>query len=648
MILLTDILFPSKYAKWRIEEIKSFLDTDQCDILVSKTEQFAGIKYNVDYEEMREYYNLDQYNILIFDQQYNFLNKYNTRIDGTAFNGGGSGYSYLITKKASFDVHSYDVFYHIFLSSFNKFTNTFGITDANKHTIHLYPGGGYDNSTSIAKLPRQVKIVSTQPFITDALVRYGFKNYITAYGSTVLPKNYILKPKKINNSTLNVCFSSMGHANAKGYQYFYDLVKAYSTLNANDNIKWYFIGNNSGVPKLPNITYVPPMSQAELDNFYNETIDILINPESGKAINGWPLGIEAALQGVVLLTTDTHKCNNYFKYTSNMINIINPNKYMDSVLRIKKIYKNREMLHNMSLSIQSHSFLHFNHTVQQEKILEFISKSPEDFNRKNALAAYFHVCPDKFFSPHIYSYINVFEDCNNAGNYKIIENTFKDKIIYSLRNRIPITLARYNDGEWLSMFKLDDAKRYSTYLKPTLGMSGELFVSEKILPIINSNPKYYIGISSDVTRTHYIMKKIAPYIQNLSLVDGGIFARWSIETNFEDFFKYLTQNVIIVGPKYLKKLNKFIGDFSLIDSGDYKHSWNEYERIEKDLINQIERSGDTPIILYCASLVSKKLIDEIYKKYENVIQLDIGAAFDPYCGIDSRPWHKYIIDMVRQ
>ena len=99
MILLTDFLFPSKYAKWRIEEIKAFMDTDDCDILVSKLDKFASIDYEVDYEEMNEYYSLKDFNILIFDAKYNYLNKYNTRIDGTQYNRTDMPYSYLFTKK---------------------------------------------------------------------------------------------------------------------------------------------------------------------------------------------------------------------------------------------------------------------------------------------------------------------------------------------------------------------------------------------------------------------------------------------------------------------------------------------------------------------------------------------------------------------
>jgi len=39
------------------------------------------------------------------------------------------------------------------------------------------------------------------------------------------------------------------------------------------------------------------MDQTDLDNFYKSSVDIYINTETGKSLNGWPLGIEALIQG---------------------------------------------------------------------------------------------------------------------------------------------------------------------------------------------------------------------------------------------------------------------------------------------------------------------------------------------------------------
>lgn len=58
-------------------------------------------------------FSLEGYNILIFDQKYNYINKYNKRVDGTAWNGKYYG-SYLFTRSLDFNPDDYGFVYHIF------------------------------------------------------------------------------------------------------------------------------------------------------------------------------------------------------------------------------------------------------------------------------------------------------------------------------------------------------------------------------------------------------------------------------------------------------------------------------------------------------------------------------------------------------
>ena len=167
-MLLTDGLFPSKYAKWRIEEIKSFIDEMGCDILVNKVDSFNGISYGVDYEDMSEYYGLKNYNILIFDSGYNYLNKYNKNIDGTKFNSLIQNYSYIFTKHRDFDISRYEKVYHIFLSNYNNFNKTFADTVDNlQQYIHLYPNGGYSSRIDLRSISKDVGVIASQPFIEN-------------------------------------------------------------------------------------------------------------------------------------------------------------------------------------------------------------------------------------------------------------------------------------------------------------------------------------------------------------------------------------------------------------------------------------------------------------------------------------------------
>ncbi len=641
MILLTDFLFPSKYAKWRIEEIKAFMDTDDCDILVSKLDKFASIDYEVDYEEMDEYYSLKDFNILIFDSKYNYLNKYNTRIDGTQYNRTDMPYSYLFTKKVEFDLKNYDKIYHIFLTNYTLFNEHFKFPQ-HKQFIHLYPGGGFSASSDLSNVHKLVRIISTQPKSTYMLDRHNHRNYINVFGSTLLGKDEIPTMKHINNGTVRVCFSVMGSTSLKGYGLYNDVVNRYVEKYPDDDIEWLHVGTTHGIiDKNPNITYYSPMSQTDLDAFYNSEVDILINSEGGKQYNGWPLGAEAALQGVVLLTTDSHDNNKHFKYTPDMLEIIanDCNKIVESV---RDMYVNREKLHTRSMAIQRHTHDIFSYQHQQMEILNYVYNSKPVYYRPVAVEKYVRFCPPVSYQDSIFSIDGIKNTYLEDRSVQVLETDIRSKICNSLKNNIPITLARYNDGEWIALLRTAYDGLFDRVFK-NWGASGQKFVDEQLWPIIKSRPEYLIGISTEVSKKRYIMDYAVPHIKGLKLFDGGLFSRWGIENDMVDMIDSLEgRKVILVGPQYLNRIKGYYDiEFTHVDSGNDKKSWEEYDRIRNELFAVIDDT-EYPVILYCASFVAKKLIDEVYNARPTATQLDIGAAFNGYCNKFSRPWHEYM------
>ena len=77
--LVVDILYPNKYSRWRNLEINFFIDEFESDILVFKIDGFAGVDFECDYDfcNLDTNLKLQNYNILIFNPKYNYLNKYN-------------------------------------------------------------------------------------------------------------------------------------------------------------------------------------------------------------------------------------------------------------------------------------------------------------------------------------------------------------------------------------------------------------------------------------------------------------------------------------------------------------------------------------------------------------------------------------------
>jgi len=136
-ILITDIMFPNKYSRWRNEEIRSYIVDKSADILIlNRVNHYAGIDFPVDFDFINNsVVKLADYNILIFDETFNYLNQFNKRIDGTTFNNKYFG-SYLLTKAECFCVQNYDLIYHIFLMNYNYF-NKFYDFPQEKQAIHL-------------------------------------------------------------------------------------------------------------------------------------------------------------------------------------------------------------------------------------------------------------------------------------------------------------------------------------------------------------------------------------------------------------------------------------------------------------------------------------------------------------------------------
>jgi hypothetical protein len=642
MILVTDILFPCKYGKWRIEESKAFIDRYNADFLVYKIDSYSKINYDFDYDEMKEYYGLNDYNILIFDQKYNHLNKFNTRIDGKRFNTI-NGFSYLFTKNENFDIKNYKYIYHIFLSMYEKFNKFFKV-EYNKQFIHLYPGGGLSGKNAITKIHKDANVISTSPITTKWLKEAKHENFIEVLGGTLLPKNNIVIPKQKNIKTLRVCFSSMGDPEQKGAFVYRSVVEQYKKMFPQHDIEFISIGN--GVQSKYIKSY-KPMSVKDLDEFYSKNVDIIINLENGKAYNGWPLGCEAMLQGVVLITTDIYNCKDHFKYTDDMIFIVNKNDVNNIIKIIHNLYNDRDKLLSMSLLLQKHVNNILSYENQQAKIFDFID------NRFYSLAisTYRKIVPKSFTDNTVFKVKQKVNPFLTYDNVKIENDNIKNLIFNSIKNNIPISLARYNDGEWICMLRIKEKNAYNIH-RVKWDKNAEEFMDKFVTPIIKKVP-YYVGISTEVLKKDYMVENIFEYIKDLNLFDGGLFSRWQIDGTIFELFELLkNKKVIIVGPDYLSKLNSHLNFIHIVTENNLNlnrvsmikpYSVKDTCAVVKQyplLLQKLQECiEDNCVVLYSCSFAAKRLIHDFHNK--NIIQLDIGSAFDNLCGLQTRPWHFF-------
>jgi hypothetical protein len=361
-------MFPNKYAKWRLVEIKSFIDEFKCDILcVSRINSYANMVFDFDWDLLKDQFNLDEYDILIFNPQYNYVNKYNNSIDGTIYNGMLNA-DYMLrhkTKRSQLvNLDTYDLIYHIFLMCYESFNRRFKFSH-NKQIIHLYPGGGYLNSSYINIINKEVKLISTQRFISENIKN---NTYIEIFGGPFYYKNEENKAKIYSNSNLCICFTSMGYPVEKGAYIYHKIVKDYKIKYPNDNIKFISVGS---CPPHEDIKSFVSMDQMTLSKFYKDNVDILISLDTGVALNGFPLGVEAMQEGCIVLTTDIHNQNILNNFNIDPFYIINKHNTDEIIDKIKSMTDNK-FLQKKSIELQEKIYELFNYNNTMGKIFKFI------------------------------------------------------------------------------------------------------------------------------------------------------------------------------------------------------------------------------------------------------------------------------------
>ena len=325
-LLIMDLLFPDLHGRWRTVELNYFLthpDFDT-DIFINPY-QDAWIRNNTGdnvIQTFQKYYQaypyLNEYNILIFNPQYNSLNAFNKKIDGTKFNQKHAG-DFLLTRRLDINWTDYDIGYSIFIAVRNE--NQWLINRRLWPAIcKIYPGGGYSyDERSIAPILQQMNnnnevAIVTQDFIGRTVSKY-VKNIFTVYGAPLLSSDDELPSEKSQHPELNLCFTSLGFHPKKGLDNYIALAKYFDTNHPDWNIKFHIVGVSSNGDCPPTIIFHGVLDSEELDRFYYDTIDILVSPV--KIFNdpdGFPLGGEAMLKGCIPLQCDPHNANKNFGF----------------------------------------------------------------------------------------------------------------------------------------------------------------------------------------------------------------------------------------------------------------------------------------------------------------------------------------------
>jgi len=382
-VLLTDLVFPSVYSKWRLNEVQAFMEFFYTDVLVCKhTDIYSNVRFTIDWEPLLSSHHLASYDILIFDPDYNYLQQYNDpSFNGTAFNHQLPA-AYLLRLRAfrseHVDIHAYDAFYHIFVMNYALFVERFQTTNASRHFIHFYPGGG--TLEHFRSISNDSTLIPTQHYLQDFVASQGRTNPVfPVMGAPLLAQNERHAPKGIKMSgPLIACFTSLGGFAQKGAHVYIRLAEMYAQRHNHTHSQgWLFYGVGN-VPKSRHVKSMPYMSQRDLDVFYARDVDAVFNlvsyvPSWPDGAEGFPLGGEAVNAGAIFFSTDQLDCNrrNQFFFVDGFVRV-NLDDLASVIDRLDEYSNDRIRLHRHSIEIQRAFHRHFEFDKQSGRILHHI------------------------------------------------------------------------------------------------------------------------------------------------------------------------------------------------------------------------------------------------------------------------------------
>ena len=143
----------------------------------------------------------------------------------------------------------------------------------------------------------------------------------------------------------------------------------YHRLFPGHDVRFIAIGNTAFSKP---IERVAPMPMHELMDFYRQEVDIMVSIDTAKAFNGWPLGVEAALNGAVLITTDIANANQHYGFPNESLFIFDLNQRSAVVEFIHEMNVDRRQLMARSQFCQRAFLTFYAYEAQQGRIFKYL------------------------------------------------------------------------------------------------------------------------------------------------------------------------------------------------------------------------------------------------------------------------------------
>jgi flavodoxin len=218
-----------------------------------------------------------------------------------------------------------------------------------------------------------------------------------------------------------------------------------------------------------------------------------------------------------------------------------------------------------------------------------------------------------------------------------------ESILNKLKQGLNFTFLRICDGEYFHLFLDIEIGGFHTHLDKD--------TSKKLVKELNylieqqkSDEEHLLigiqyGTNGDKQFKEDINKKLSHLINKYSC------SLWSwalVTNNMNSLFTALDslqRPIIIVGCEYLHEpLSKKFSISKFVKTEGFE-CWHKQEELEQNIVQAIKETQNA-VVLYACSVCGKMAMSKFYREYGNCItQIDMGAGFDTYANVNSRPWH---------
>lgn len=222
-------------------------------------------------------------------------------------------------------------------------------------------------------------------------------------------------------------------------------------------------------------------------------------------------------------------------------------------------------------------------------------------------------------------------------------------LITKLKNNEPFSIARYNDGEFISISGWDFI--YNTPANKSPGNIDGHKYPDKLNDCLRTAISCDENVELSKQKKYIFQSKLELYRSKHNNHPSFQKINFKVDTIKNDFSNFVYEfpnlwidfvnqinnyKIVFIGPEYCKnisflKIKRFI-------TIPLTNCFSQVENIQNQIENEITKTNETIIFLFAAGLTTNYIIEKLKSKTINQhFMIDIGSAFDNFLSKESFP-----------